>query len=236
MVKTINIENKKASILLKIEKLTNSKTIKTKEFNLAIKKIDDNVATLEKQLEDLKVNGNKYLTCKERQKLEPFIYCGVCRKTFYGINMDDYRRLLLHSPTKAFNTEYHKHRESCNSSCNICGKIFTSHMGKKQHKCIKKNDNNMTNMYGIKKEIPMRSPTPEPVSSPEPIKCEISEISSSDEEYESWTNNYRNYYVGIKSKRVIDSHDEPIGYLYQNRLIHSDDELYNDFLSDLKEI
>jgi hypothetical protein len=227
MVKTINIENKKASMLLKLEKLTNSKTIKTKEFNLAIKKIDENMATLEKQLEDLKINSSKYLTTKERKKIEPYIYCGVCRKTFYGITMEDYKKLLLHSPTKAFNTAYHKHRQKCSSNCNICGKIFTSHMGKKLHNCIKVNDN----MYGS----PTRSPTPEPVSSPEPIKCNISEIES-DSDYSDWEYAYRQYHVGNKTKKVYDDYDEHIGYRYQNRLIHSEDELYDDFVSDLKDI
>ena len=75
-------------------------------------------------------------------------------------------------------------------------------------------------------------------ASPEPIKCVISEVenSSSEEEYDSWQCNYKTYYVGNKTKKVIDDHDEHIGYKYQNRLIHSDDDIYNDFLSDLDNI
>tara|TARA_R110001632_G_scaffold83475_3_gene184719 strand:+ start:433 stop:1113 length:681 start_codon:yes stop_codon:yes gene_type:complete len=225
MVKTINKENKRESILLRIEKLENSKNIKTKEFNLAIKKINNQLNNFKTQLEEL--NNSKTLTNKERQKIEPFIYCCVCRKTFYGINLEDYKKLLTKSPTQAFDTDYHKHRAICSNTCNSCGKVFKSHMGKKLHKCTENNKQDF-------------SPSP----SPQPIKCEISEVeessdeveeSSSDEEYESWQYNYKNYYVGNKTKKVIDDHDEHIGYMYQNRLIHSDDDIYSDFLSDLED-
>lgn len=191
---------------------------------------------------------SEYNSHRETQKCrierkDPHFKCKRCNRIFFdgawslSSLIRNYNKLYLKS-------SYRKHVEDgCGDSCDVCGETFGSYYSMKNHKCNKTHKDDpqpMTNMCDkeayYKKKQKEQSPTPEPVSSPEPIKCEISEIESTDEEYESWQHNYRNYYVGNKSKRIIDEYDEPIGYLYQNRLIHSDDDLYEDFKDSLKEI
>ena len=219
----------------KINKLTNDLETYRNEIEELNKDELQKPVKIGKKVFEYGKDLEKYKQSKEyKLQQEPYFRCNICNvPIFDGVwNVKD----LVKNTNKLLNSNYRKHREICSTSCNECGIVFTSRHQKNSHKCCEKKVNKpMTNMYGIKKQKE-QSQTPEPISSPEPVKCEISEIESSDEEYDRWTNNYKTYYVGKKSKKIIDDYDETIGYLYQNRLIHSDDDIYEDFIDSLKEI
>jgi len=235
----------------KLQGLTDKITIYKKELDeLSSNKLEEPMRFKDKVFY-YKNDLDKFKKTKEyKLQQEPYFRCPICNVPIFDGVWE--LKHLLKNTNQLLNSNWRKHREVCNTSCKKCGVVFHSRYAKENHKCGVKDFKELTNrgmnkeqyqqfkehkkckeLYTQQKE---QSPTPEPVSSPEPIKCEISEISSSDEEYESWQHNYRNYYVGNKSKRIIDEYDEPIGYLYQNRLIQSDDDLYEDFKDSLKEI
>ena len=58
-------------------------------------------------------------------------------------------------------------------------------------------------------------------------------ITETDEELDEWE--YNNKCYGITSKdEVYNTNGEHIGYKYQNRIIDSEDELYEDYIDYLK--
>ena len=239
-----SIRDKVDSYKQELKKLTNGKLDESMRFK-------NKVFYYTQDLEKFKK------TKEYKLQQEPYFRCAICNvPIFDGVwELKD----LLKNTNQLLNSNWRKHREECNTTCNKCGVVFHTRYQKNTHKCGVKDTKELTNKGMNKKEYEEfiehkklktlykkkqkeKSPTPEPVSSPEPIskpqpiKCEISEVeSSSDEEYESWHYNYKNYYVGNKTKKVIDDHDQHIGYMYQNRLIHSDDDIYQDFLSDLED-
>ncbi len=225
----------------KINKLTNDLETYRNEIRELNKDELQKPVKIGKKLFEYGKDLEKYKQSKEyKLQTEPYFRCNICNVAIFdGVwNVKD----LVKNTNKLLNSNYRKHREICSTSCNECGIVFTSRHQKNSHKCCEKKVNKpMTNMcdtkayYKKKEKQKEQSPTPEPVSSPEPIKCEISEIES-DSEYESWQSNYKTYNVGNKTKRVYDEYDEQIGYLYQNRLIHSDDDIYDDFIDSLKDI
>jgi hypothetical protein len=231
-MKFIDIENTKKTLHLKLEKLQSKKTIKIKEHELTINKLDNSISLLKSKLEDLdNMDDPRKKTIQERKKNEPHIYCKLCRKTYFGISLEDYKKLLMNNYAEASKTEYHKHREFCDDTCDNCGATFTSHSGKQQHKCLKVKEYENMKMVVTHKPTPLPPPpTPSPAPS---IVSTVTEIeSSSDEEsLEVWHDHYNKtkYWVN-KDNEVFDDYDEHIGYKYQDRLIHTDDELYEDFV------
>ena len=262
---TVNRINKLESLIKTNECKIDTIRDKVDSYKQELKKLTDGKLDESMRFKNkvfyYKQDLEKYKQTKEyKLQQEPYFRCAICNvPIFDGVwELKD----LLKNTNQLLNSNWRKHKQNCNVDCGYCGVIFHTRYQKNTHKCGVKDvkldewgTDEITCQGMNKKEYKQfrdhrnrkctakeRIPTPEPVSSPEPIskpqpiKCEISEVeSSSDEEYESWHYNYKNYYVGNKTKKVIDDHDEHIGYMYQNRLIHSDDDIYSDFLSDLED-
>lgn len=243
-MKVLDKETKKQRLLIKIEKLESKHSIKQKEYELlgnTINDINSNIDILKKQVDELdKAEEPKVATVAERKKTEPHIYCKICRRTFFGITIEDYKKALQSSnPFVAFDTDYHRHRENCKDTCELCGLQFSNHMSKKNHKCIKVMEIKHSYLASNnKKKEPVEYYTTSKTDDewkiqPKNVKSTIEEINSDSEEddvkpwYDSTTK--KKYYVN-NNNDVFDEYDEQIGYRWQDRLIHTDDECYEDFV------
>lgn len=219
-MKVLDKDTKKQRLLLKIQKLQYKKSIKEKEYTIlenTINNINTSIELLTKQMEEVDTVEPKVKTIAQRKETEPHIYCKICRKTFFGISIENYKKLLLAKPMEALKTDYHKHRELCDDTCENCGAVFETHMGKRNHKCIVAKPSKCS--Y-VAKQINNN------------IVTTIDEVQSeSEDELEPWYDSKTRckYYVN-NNNDVFDETDEQVGYRYQNRLIHTDDECYEDFV------
>tara|TARA_R110000824_G_scaffold183202_2_gene364192 strand:- start:1027 stop:1830 length:804 start_codon:yes stop_codon:yes gene_type:complete len=166
---------------------------------------------------------------------EPYILCKLTRKIFFGMNEETYKKLLLSNPQKALDTEYHKHRRSIKTECDECGFEYTNHLNFNKHKCnilLKKVKQNIKPKFIVKKKV-VEKEVEKVVEVESDLESDLeSEIESevdSDEELTEWSYNHKKHYVS-KCGIVFDNYSEEVGYRWNDKLIQSDDEFFEDYL------
>ena len=233
MVKHTDLDKKKLLLEDKLFTLKNKIKRAKMEHEMLIEKLEEKIEKCEKELNSVdndtinkiqccnlifksQSDYDKHLTTQSHRRLnEDYIHCSVCKKFFFeGINKTDYDKLLVRQQR---NYKYNQHYNEC-CYCENCSEEFTTDIEKSAHKC---------------EESPTVVEYEPCTTSPEPIKCVISEINEEEEELEDWTFNNKSY--GLTNKdEVYNNEGVHIGYKDQNRIIDSDDELYEDYIDYLK--